>query len=319
MKILITGVAGFIGFSLANRLLKSRNNQVCGIDSIDNYYSTRIKKTRLKILKKQKNFSFNYLDISKKNHVKNFFKKKTFDIIFHFAAQAGVRYSVVNPKKYIKVNRKGFRNILESLRDKKFKKMFYASSSSVYGDTKYFPVKENFKLKPKNLYAKTKIENETDAKKFEKKFNKKLIGIRFFTIYGEWGRPDMIILKILNCLKKNKTFELNNSGDHYRDFTYISDVVRILIKLIKIKKFKYSVYNICSSRPIYIKKFIDSFIKITNFKKIKNIKKNKLDVYKTFGDNKRITNLVKFRKFTKFEKGLKNTITWYKKFGYKSF
>ena len=197
--------------------------------------------------------------------------------------------------------------------------MFYASSSSVYGDSKSFPLKENLILNPKNLYAKTKIKNEKDAKKFAKFYGKKIIGLRFFTVYGEWGRPDMLILKMLTCMDKNKHFELNNFGDHYRDFTYIEDVIKILILLINKKKFNYSIYNICSSKPIFIKKAVNQFKKITKYNFIKNIKKNKLDVYKTYGDNKKIINLVKIKKFTQFKKGLINTINWYKKSGHKLF
>ena len=130
--------------------------------------------------------------------------------------------------------------------------MFYSSSSSVYGDSKIFPLRENAILKPK-IFMETKIKNEKEANKFAKTFGKKLIGLRFFTVYGEWGRPDMLIIKMLNSMVQ-KYFELNNSGDHYRDFTYINDVVRILVKLISVKKFNYKVYNICSSRPIFIKK-----------------------------------------------------------------
>ena len=318
MNVFISGVAGFIGFSLANELLKKKYI-VYGIDNLDNYYSLKLKKARLKILKKKKNFYFHKVDISKKKNLKNYFKNKNFEIIFHFAAQAGVRYSVINPKKYIKSNIEGFKNTLESIKNKNFKVMFYASSSSIYGDTKLFPVKENFTSRPKNLYARSKVLNEKDAKKFSKLFKKKLVGLRFFTIYGEWGRPDMLILKMLSFMKRNKIFELNNNGDHYRDFTYIKDVNKILLKLINKKDFKYKVYNICSSKPVFIKKAVKQFVNITGYNLIKNIKKNKLDVYKTFGDNNKIRKLSKFRKFTKFEKGLRNTIKWYTKLGYKYF
>ena len=180
-------------------------------------------------------------------------------------------------------------------------------------------MKENFKLNPKNIYAKTKIQNEKDAKQFKNTYKKNIVGLRFFTVYGEWGRPDMMILKLLSYMKKDKTFELNNSGDHYRDFTYINDVIKILIKISNIKFFKYDVYNICSSRPIFIKNVINEFKNFTNFKLIKNVKKNKLDVYKTFGDNSRLRKLVNVNRYTVFKKGLFNTIKWYKNTGYKYF
>jgi len=318
MKIFLTGVAGFIGFRLSLELLKKKYT-LYAIDNLDNYYSLKLKKKRLDILKKYKNFNFKKIDISNKKSLENYLKTKNFDIIFHLAAQAGVRYSVINPKKYIKTNLKGFRNILHLFKNKNFKNFFYASSSSVYGDTRLFPLKENFKLNPKNLYAKTKIQNEKDAKKFKNFYKKNIVGLRFFTVYGEWGRPDMMILKLLSCLKKNKIFELNNSGDHYRDFTYIDDVTKILVKILNKNSFKYDVYNICSSKPLFIKNVIKQFKNFTNYNLIKNVKKNKLDVYKTYGDNSRIKKLVNVNRYTDFKKGLLNTIKWYKNIGYKYF
>ena len=318
MKIFVTGVAGFIGFSVSLELLK-KNYIVYAIDNLDNYYSLKLKKARLKILKRYKKFKFKNVDISKKKKLNKYLKGKNFDTIFHLAAQAGVRYSIINPKKYIRSNLIGFRNLLDLFKKKNFNTFFYASSSSVYGDTKLFPLKENFNLNPKNLYAKTKIQNEKDAKRFKKNYKKKIIGLRFFTVYGEWGRPDMLILKLLSYKNKNLVFELNNEGDHYRDFTYIKDVNKILISLIKKKNFKYDVYNICSSKPIFIKKVINKFSKITGYKLIKNIKKNNLDVYKTYGDNKRIKKLTNTNINTNFNKGLLNTIKWYNKIGFKYF
>jgi len=318
MKIFVTGAAGFIGFSLSLELLKKKHI-IYAIDNLDNYYSLKLKRARLKILKKYKNFKFKKIDISKKNQLNNYLKNKNFDIIFHLAAQAGVRYSIINPKKYINSNFNGFRNLLLLLKKKNFKTMFYASSSSVYGDKKKFPLRENFKLKPRNLYAKTKVQNEKDARKFENIYKKKIVGLRFFTIYGEWGRPDMLLLKLLSHHKKNQVFELNNGGDHYRDFTYINDVVKILYFLIHKKKFNYDIYNICSSKPIFIKKVIKQFTQITGYKFFKNIEKNKLDVYKTYGDNTRIKKLLKIKKFTHFNTGLLRTIKWYKQAGYKYF
>ena len=318
MKIFITGAAGFIGFSLSQELLK-KNHTIYAIDNLDEYYSVKLKKKRITILKKFKNFKFKKIDISQKKNLQKYLKKKKFDMIFHFAAQAGVRYSIIRPDKYIKSNLKGFKNLLFCLKNKKFSKIFYASSSSVYGDTKVFPIKENYKLNPKNLYAKTKIKNEKDARNFESIYKKKIIGLRFFTVYGEWGRPDMLILKMLSCMKKNRVFYLNNSGDHYRDFTYIKDVIKILVKLVHNKHFDYNIYNICSSKPIFVKSVVRKFKKITNYNLIENINRNKLDVYKTYGDNNRVKKLIKVNKFTNFDKALVRTIKWYKKIGYKFF
>ena len=309
MKILITGSAGFIGFNLAEALLKKKY-LVYGIDNFDNYYSKKFKLQRNRVLKKYKNFSFNKIDITKKKELKKYLINKSFDVVFHFAAQAGVRYSLKNPDKYKKVNIQGFKNLLENLKNKNIKKIYYASSSSVYGDHKKFPLKENLILKPKNIYAISKVKNEKLASKYP---NKKtfICGLRFFTVYGEWGRPYMFIFKLLSSYKKNKNFLLNNSGNHYRDFTYIKDVIKILIKLLYIKKFNHKVINICSSKPIKIKSIINFFVKKYNFSKIVNIKKNKIEVIKTFGSNTNINKIVKFNKYTNFYVGLKNTIKWY--------
>ena len=312
MKVLITGSAGFIGFSLAEFLLK-KNFHVTGIDNFDNYYSPKYKKKRNNVLKKYKNFTFKKIDITLKKKVNNFFKKSNFDIIFNFAAQAGVRYSIINPKKYKKVNIDGFKNILDSVKEIKNQKIFYASSSSVYGDSKTFPLKESSKLYPKNVYALSKLSNEKIAKTYNKTFNLNLIGLRFFTVYGEWGRPDMLLFKLFKSYKQKKNFYLNNKGDHFRDFTHIKDVVNILYKLIFIRDIKYKVLNVCSSNPINIKKIIDDFCKLYKFKKIKHIQKNKLEVYKTYGSNKLIKKITKYEKFTNFEKGIKKTYLWYLK------
>jgi len=309
MKILITGSAGFIGFNLAHALLKKKH-VVYGIDSFDNYYSKKFKTERNKILKKYKNFKFKKIDITRKQELKKYLKNKNFEIVYHFAAQAGVLYSLQNPNKYKKVNIEGFKNLLDNLKNKNIKKIYYASSSSVYGDHKKFPLKENLILKPKNIYAISKVKNEELANKYP---NKKtfICGLRFFTVYGEWGRPDMFIFKLLNSYKKNKIFLLNNSGNHYRDFTYIKDVVKILLKLAYVKKFNHKVINICSSKPIKIKSIINFFIKKYNFSKVINVKKNKIEVIKTFGSNSNINKIINFKKYTNFYVGLNNTIKWY--------
>ena len=301
MKILITGVAGFIGFSFAKHLL-NKKIIVYGIDNLDNYYSVRFKNLRIRELRKSKNFHFEKVDITKKTILKKYFANKDFDFIFHFAAQAGVRYSLINPKKYIRVNRDGFENVISNLKKmNNLKRVFYASSSSVYGSRKKFPSKENSNLIPKSVYAKTKLQNENFAKKVSDKIGINLIGLRFFTVYGEWGRPDMFIFKILYAHKKNKVFYLNNYGNHERDFTYIKDVVIILEKLIKVKIFKHKILNICSSRPINIKRISDYLKKKLKIKKIIESKKNNYDVNKTHGDNRLLTKYVKFKKFTNFK------------------
>ena len=312
MKILITGCAGFIGFSLAKALLEKKNH-IIGIDNYDDYYSVKLKKKRISLLKKFKSFKFIKVDISNEILLKKNLKKKKIDIIFHFAAQAGVRYSLVNPQKYIKSNLSGFCNLIDSVKDIKVKKLIYASSSSVYGESKNFPLSEKQPIKPKNIYGITKKFNEELAENYSKLYNIDMIGLRFFTIFGEWGRPDMFVTKYLTSAFKKKIFYLNNRGNHERDFTYIQDLIHILIKLQKIKpNNKHDILNVCSGQPINITKTIKYYSK--TIKKPKIIKRalQKADIIKTHGDNSKLKKLIGNIKFTQFEKGLNNTLKWYK-------
>ena len=312
MKILITGVAGFIGFSLANYLIdKQRNVEVFGIDNYDNYYSVSLKKKRIAILNKNKNFLFSKIDITNNNNLKKYFKNKNFDMVFHFAAQAGVRYSLINPKKYINVNIYGFLNLINCIKENKINKFIYASSSSVYGESKKFPLKETGATSPKNIYGYSKLINEQIADYYSRIYSINSIGLRFFTVFGAWGRPDMFIIKLLSKNKNNKIFQLNNGGIHYRDFTSINDIVDILEKLSRKKISKHNVFNICANRPIFIKSLVQLLKKYKGKLNIKNIPKNKADVFKTHGDNTKITKYLNLKKFSKFEDELKKTIDWF--------
>tara|TARA_Y100000590_G_C15728041_1_gene1015970 strand:- start:1980 stop:2936 length:957 start_codon:yes stop_codon:yes gene_type:complete len=310
-KIFITGVAGFIGFSLANNFLKKKY-KVIGIDNFDDYYSVKLKKERLKILKKNKNFFFNNIDISNFKKLNNVIKKNKIEILIHLAAQAGVRYSLINPNKYIDTNILGFMNLIKSVENKNVKKFIYASSSSVYGDSTKFPLCENDELNPKNIYGLSKKINEEIAEYYSKIYNIKFVGLRFFTIYGEWGRPDMFLLKMFKASKQKKYFHLNNFGKHLRDFTYIGDVINIIDKLIKRKIDKHEIFNICSNNPINIYKIVKNFQKF-NFLKLKLVKLHKADVIKTHGDNRKIKKFIKIKKFSTFDKNFNNILQWYKK------
>ena len=283
MKILITGGAGFIGFNVANHLL-TKKYKIIGIDNFDNYYSPAYKKKRVQQLKKQKLFKFKFIDLLDREKVFTFFKKNNIDLIIHLAAQAGVRNSFLNPKKYIESNISAYLNVIFAAKKFGVKKIIYASSSSIYGDSKQFPLNENKIFKQKNIYAVSKKLNEDIAETFSKISNISFIGLRFFTIYGEWGRPDMILYKMFNSSSKDKIFELNNRGNHLRDFTYIGDVNLIFQKLI-VKKFKKNeIFNICSNNPISILKICNNFKK--NYPlKLKFIKKHKADILKTHGNN----------------------------------
>jgi UDP-glucuronate 4-epimerase len=310
MNILITGTAGFIGFSVAKELL-DKNHQIYGIDNLDNYYSVKLKKKRLEELKKYKNFIFYDIDITNKKNIKKISKLKI-KLLYHFAAQPGVRYSLVNPKKYYDTNVKGFENILDIINKKQLTKVIYASSSSVYGDQTKFPTKEDSPLNAKNPYGVSKMMNENLASIYSNIYNLNFVGLRLFTVYGEWGRPDMFTFKLLNCIKKNKIFYLNKSGNHKRDLTYIKDVINICTKLINYKADKKNeIFNICSSRSTNIKNLKEIFLKKYPNAKIVNAPANKADVKDTFGSNQKIKKAINYRKFTKFEIGIKNSIAWF--------
>ena len=309
MKIIITGVAGFIGFSLASKLLE-QNHIIIGIDNLDDYYSVNYKKKRLLKLKKNKNFFLIKKDINRVN-IKDI-KKKKIDLIFHLAAQAGVRYSFIKPKKYIETNIYGFLNVLNLAKQLNVKKMLYASSSSVYGDSKKFPLKETEELNPKNIYAISKKLNEKNAELYSKLDNLNLVGLRFFTVFGEWGRPDMFMMKLFKAHSKNKVFYLNNYGNHSRDFTYINDVVQVLLKLMKKNIKGHKIFNICSNSPQNILKIVNTFNK-KNFTKIKLIEMHKADVLDTHGDNSKIKKYLKLRKFSDFYTSFFRVFEWYKK------
>ena len=316
MNILITGCAGFIGYHLANNItLRSIN--VYGIDNLNNYYSTKLKSLRLSILKKNKNFKFIKADISNFKQLDKIFAKYKIDLVINLAAQAGVRYSLEKPKDYIETNILGFFNLLELSRKYKLKKIIYASSSSVYGDKKFYPVKETEKIQPKNVYSLSKKNNEEIAEIYYKQYGISSIGLRFFTVYGEWGRPDMLMLKYMLSKFNNKKFSLNNKGNHYRDFTYIKDVTNILKKLINKKIIGNKIFNVCSNKPIKISKILRILDKLYGQPKIEHKDKLSIEVYKTHGSNLRIKKLINFNKFTNLNKGILNLVIWAKNYLHK--
>ena len=213
--------------------------------------------------------------------------------MFHLAAQAGVRYSIDHPRKYIDANVLGFFNIIECCKKYKIKRLFYASSSSVYGESKKFPLEEKEIINPKNIYGLSKKINEEISIIYNKFYNLNLTGLRFFTVYGEWGRPDMMMLKFVECYYKGKIFKLHNFGKHTRDFTHINDVVEILFRLLKNDKKlkKNDVLNICSNKPVNLLDVISFMIKNGIKPKISKVKLQKADILKTHGDNKRLLNI----------------------------
>ena len=310
-KILITGAAGFIGFSLANYFLK-KNYNVYGIDNFDQYYSVKLKKIRLQKLKKFSKFKFIKLDLNDNKNLKLFLKKKKFNYVYHMAAQAGVRHSLENPLKYINTNVLAFFNLLNLLKKKVIDHIYYASSSSVYGDSNNFPIKENEFLNPKNIYGLSKKLNEKIAEFFNRVYDYNITGLRFFTVYGEWGRPDMFIMKLLKANENKLFFNLNNKGNHFRDFTYINDVLKIIDKLTKINQKGHNIYNICSNSPVNLKYLIAFKNLFKNLKLVYRPKIN-IEVLKTHGDNALIKKTTNYKKFTPINIGFLNTFNWYKK------
>ena len=316
MKILVTGAAGFIGYNFCNYLLlKNKSFRIYGIDNMNNYYDVSLKKKRLNILKKYKKFKYFKIDINNKKKLEKIFKINKFDFVFNFAAQAGVRYSINHPRKYIDTNIVGFYNVIENSKKYKIKRLFYASSSSVYGENENFPLKENEKINPKNIYGLSKKLNEDISQIFNKYYNLKSTGLRFFTVYGEWGRPDMMMMKLIECHYKKKIFYLNNFGNHTRDFTYIGDVVKILENLlINNKKLKdKDILNVCSNKPINLINIILFMKKNFISPKIKKVPLQQADIIKTHGDNKKIKKYAKFNKYSDWKECIKKLIIWYKK------
>tara|TARA_B100001093_G_C26827419_1_gene1014663 strand:+ start:136 stop:1098 length:963 start_codon:yes stop_codon:yes gene_type:complete len=314
MKILITGSCGFIGFSLAKFLL-DKDYEILGIDNLNDYYSIKLKEKRLELLKNYKKFNFHFLDLKNEKKINKVFKNNKIDYVFHLAAQAGVRHSVDFPRDYIDSNILGFFNILENCKKKKVKRVFYASSSSVYGNSIKFPLKEDNILSPNNVYSLTKKFNEDISEVYSNYYKLKLTGLRFFTVYGEWGRPDMFVYKLLESCASKKPFYLNNYGNHFRDFTYIQDSVKMVYKLFRSKKLKgHDVFNICSNKPLKLNKIIKIVEKNMGKIKITNKKLQLADVIKTHGNNSKIKKFLKYKDYTKIETGILNTIKWFKKY-----
>ena len=317
-KILITGHLGFIGFHLAKRML-SEGNIIMGVDSLNNYYSTKLKNSRGNILKNIKgNYSSLIMDLSDEKVIKNIKKFKP-DLIINLAAQAGVRHSLTNPDDYIKNNMSSFLNLVKYAKDHEVEKIVYASTSSVYGGNKDFPFKESDRVdNPLQFYAVTKRSNELMATAFNDLYKINFIGLRFFTVYGPWGRPDMSIHKFTSLISKNKPIDVFNYGRHTRDFTYIDDIVEG-INLISNKKNRYlsktfsEIYNIGGNRPVSLNKVIKEIEKNLGLKAKRNLLPlQKGDVKKTISDISKIQKHYGFEPKISIEEGIKNFVYWYR-------
>jgi UDP-glucuronate 4-epimerase len=322
MKILITGVAGFIGFSLAKTLL-AQNHYVYGIDNLNNYYDVRLKKKRLLFLRNnyKNKFIFSKIDISVSKKINKYFTRKNFDKVFHFAAQAGVRYSLTHPEKYLNSNLVGFSNVIFNCKRKKIKNFIYASSSSVYGGIKKIPFRESDKVSsPLQYYAATKISNEAIAESYSKLYKIKCTGLRFFTVYGPWGRPDMALFSFVKNIFNNKFINVYNKGNHFRDFTYIDDATRMTIKVSKSNKYfntknYHRILNIGTGNPVPLKKYLNIIENEVGKKaKIKYLKIQKGDMIKTYACVKRLKSIVDINKRVSLKKGISNFVEWYKNY-----
>ena len=319
MKILVTGCAGFIGYNLVKKLLNKKSNKVYGIDNLNKYYDVNLKRNRLKEIKNNKNFIFFKIDIKNKEKIYNNFIKNKYDVIIHLAAQAGVRYSFENPDLYVDSNIIGFNNVLQAAKKIKVKHFIFASSSSVYGNLKIYPYKENFSnLLPESFYGLTKLINENLAYSFSNMYSMPCTAIRFFTVYGPYGRPDMSLFKFISNIKKNKEISLFNHGNHTRDFTYIDDAVNYLYKIflnIPKSKVPFQIFNIASGKPIKLKDYINIIQEELGLKaKIKLKKIQKGDAHKTHADIKKISSLTKYKPKTDIRKGIVNFLNWYNEY-----
>ena len=327
MSILITGVAGFIGFHTANALLKKKYN-VIGVDSLNNYYDLKLKKDRLEILLKN-DLIFHQVDISDKKVFFDLVKMDRPKYIIHLAAQAGVRYSIDNPEEYVKSNLEGFFNILEASRYCKVKHLVYASSSSVYGGNKTFPFKEIDNVdNPVSFYAATKKSNEIMAHSYSHLYKIPSTGLRFFTVYGPWGRPDMALFLFTNKIISNQEINVFGHGKMQRDFTYIDDIVKGIEEIIfkppntykdvglnSIKSKFSEIYNIGNNKPTDLEYFISLIEKGLGKKAKKNyIGMQKGDVRKTAADISKLKEIIGFSPTTNIEDGVKKFLQWYKSY-----
>ena len=328
--IFVTGAAGFIGSYLCKKLLETEKDiTVIGIDCITDYYDVSLKEERLKMLSSFGNkFIFHKTDIADKSELDNLFKKYMPKVVVNLAAQAGVRYSITNPESYIHSNIIGFYNILEACRNFPVEHLVYASSSSVYGSNKKVPYSTEDKVdNPVSLYAATKKSNELFAHSYSKLYKIPSTGLRFFTVYGPMGRPDMAYFKFTNKLVKGEPIQIYNMGDMYRDFTYVDDIVTGIVNVMQKTPeltedgVPYKVYNIGNNKPESLMYFVDTLEDCLLKEGVLKVKgKRELlpmqpgDVYQTFAD---VTDLEKdfgFKPQTSLKEGLERFVKWYKKF-----
>jgi UDP-glucuronate 4-epimerase len=334
MKILVTGAAGFIGFHTCLKLVK-QGHEVYGIDNINDYYDPKLKFDRLnelgfneaasKLFKNEvqsakfNSLRFSRIDLVDTKSIDILFRKEQFEVVCNLAAQAGVRYSIENPKAYIDSNISGFLNILEGCRNHKVKHLVYASSSSVYGENKKVPFETSDNVDhPISLYAATKKSNELMAHTYGHLYDFKTTGLRFFTVYGPWGRPDMAYYLFAEAISNDKPIKVFNNGEMERDFTYIDDIVNGVAKIIEKNidsREHYKIYNIGNNKTESLQDFIATIEQAIGKKAIKEMyPMQQGDVPRTFADISELIKIYNFKPTTKIKDGLKQFVNWYKSY-----
>jgi UDP-glucuronate 4-epimerase len=332
MKILITGAAGFIGFHLSKKLL-DQSYQIIGIDNLNDYYDPSLKQSRLEILGKYNNFNFHKVDLKDKAAVDHIFETYQPTHVINLAAQAGVRYSIENPYVYVDSNLTGFMNILEACRNYPVEHLLYASSSSVYGGNKVAPFSTNHNVDhPVSLYAATKKSNELMAHTYSHLYGIPTTGLRFFTVYGPYGRPDMAYFSFTKDILAEKPIKVFNHGKMERDFTYIDDIVEGIVKLIEkapvaTKEWDeskddlstsfapYKIYNIGNNNPVQLMRFINA-LEAALGKEAEKVYMDMQpgDVLRTYADVSDLERDINFKPSTSIEDGLKKFVEWYEKY-----
>jgi len=321
MKILVTGAAGFIGMGVALRLL-ARGDTVAGVDNLNDYYDVTLKQARLDRLRVHAQFRFFEMDVADRPGMAALFQREKFDRVIHLAAQAGVRYSLQNPLAYIDSNLLGFANVLEGCRHNQVGHLVYASSSSVYGGNTKMPFSEHDSVDhPVSLYAATKKANELMAHTYSHLYRLPTTGLRFFTVYGPWGRPDMAYFKFAQKILNGESIEVYNNGDLKRDFTYIDDIVNGIIKILVKAPAKIGdhaaakVYNIGNNQPVQLLEFIkilETNLGRTAEKKFLPMQPG--DVYATWADIDPLINEINYKPLTNIDTGLQKFVEWFKSY-----
>ncbi|MGZ6274702.1 MAG: NAD-dependent epimerase [Syntrophales bacterium] len=329
-KILVTGAAGFIGFHLSRRFLMA-GHAVIGVDNLNDYYDVNLKNARLRLLKDNDAFHFIKMDIAERENVASLFKRKAPTIVVHMAAQAGVRYSLVNPHAYLESNLVGFLNILEGCRHQACKHLVFASSSSVYGANTEMPFSVHHNVDhPVSLYAATKKANELMAHAYASLYELPCTGLRFFTVYGPWGRPDMALFLFTRAILEDRPIDVYNAGRMQRDFTYIDDIIEGVFRVTERipesdAKWRgdkpdpstsfapYKIYNIGNNRPVELLDFINVIEKVLGKKARMNLLPMQPgDVPSTYADVDDLMKDVSFKPATTIEDGIRRFIEWYR-------